>query len=207
MIADYGSNEKFQISIGMSLGAPTVLFKGTEKTEIRRNFGFDGKDFYVTHAIFIAAKTGTGASKSLFRSSLGVYHALGVKSIKLKANIDVGGYAWARYGFVPSPWQTIRRALIKKLEKIQAGGYFEKGNKTRGTQRRSIEPVSGDAEMLIKNLLQSKDPKAIWQIADMKIGDRNIGKDLLMNSLWYGSMDLKDSESMARCRAYIGRKS
>lgn len=44
---------------------------------------------------------GSGINKRLFKSDLALFEARGVDKINLKANIDVGGYAWFRYGFVP----------------------------------------------------------------------------------------------------------
>lgn len=42
-----------------------------------------------------------GLNKSIFKELLKLYEAYGVKKLKLTANVDVGGYAWFRYGFVP----------------------------------------------------------------------------------------------------------
>jgi hypothetical protein len=44
---------------------------------------------------------GTGINKKIFKDGLDLYKAKGVKRITLQANVDVGGYAWFRYGFVP----------------------------------------------------------------------------------------------------------
>ena len=52
----------------------------------------------------------------------------------------------------------------------------------------------------IAALANSSDPKAIWAIAD---SDR--GKELLLNSDWYGTLNLKDPESMARFNAFVGK--
>lgn len=44
---------------------------------------------------------GTGINKKIFKDSLDLYKAKNVSKITLQANVDVGGYAWFRYGFVP----------------------------------------------------------------------------------------------------------
>ena len=139
------------------------------------------------------------------RSSMGAYHALGVKNIKMTANIDVGGYAWARYGFVPASWPTIKRALLKRLDAIQDGDFYIKGNAQSGRKRRLVEPINSDAAILIRSILESKDPQTLWKIADLKIGDRSLGKDLLLDTKWSGVMDLNNSVTMARCLNYIRR--
>lgn len=43
----------------------------------------------------------SGINKKLFKDVLAVFKAQKVDKIELEANVDVGGYAWFRYGFVP----------------------------------------------------------------------------------------------------------
>jgi len=50
------------------------------------------------------------------------------------------------------------------------------------------------------DVLRSGNPKGIWQIADSKLG-----KKLLLGSGWSGVLDLKDKESYARFKAYVGK--
>jgi len=50
------------------------------------------------------------------------------------------------------------------------------------------------------DLVRSGDPKSIWKIADS-----SLGKKLLLNSGWSGVLNLKDPESYARFKAYVGR--
>lgn len=42
-----------------------------------------------------------GLNKKMFASDLELYKAANVDKIVLEANVDVGGYAWFRYGFIP----------------------------------------------------------------------------------------------------------
>jgi len=42
-----------------------------------------------------------GLNKKMFVSDLELYKSAGVDKIVLEANVDVGGYAWFRYGFTP----------------------------------------------------------------------------------------------------------
>ena len=50
------------------------------------------------------------------------------------------------------------------------------------------------------DLLRSGNPKAIWEIADS-----SFGKKLLLDSSWSGVLDLKDQQSYARFKAYVGK--
>jgi hypothetical protein len=42
-----------------------------------------------------------GFNKVLFKKHLELYKSMGIDEITLEANVDIGGYAWFRYGFVP----------------------------------------------------------------------------------------------------------
>jgi hypothetical protein len=64
----------------------------------------------------------------------------------------------------------------------------------------SIDADETDRESL-QALLDDDDPKAIWAVADSKLG-----KGLLLNSDWYGKLDLHDPDTMTRFNAYVGRK-
>lgn len=46
-----------------------------------------------------ASTQGAGAVKEIFRTALPLYDKMGMKTLDLYANLDAGGYAWARYGF------------------------------------------------------------------------------------------------------------
>lgn len=65
------------------------------------------------------------------------------------------------------------------------------------------EPVDvpEDENAVLRRLAQSSNPKSLWAIADSPRG-----KELLLNSDWYGVLNLKDKESMDRFNAYVGRK-
>lgn len=56
---------------------------------------------YVHHELLemYQGTQGTGAVKAMFRSALPLYEKMGIKTLDLYANLDAGGYAWARYGF------------------------------------------------------------------------------------------------------------
>jgi hypothetical protein len=64
------------------------------------------------------------------------------------------------------------------------------------------EPVDvpEDENAVLRQLIESNNPKSIWAIADSPRG-----KELLLNSDWYGALNLKDKESMDRFNAYVGK--
>ena len=56
---------------------------------------------------------GEGIGKQVLKAQFDEYERMGVTRAKVHANIDVGGYAWARFGFVPSQrsWNDLRESL------------------------------------------------------------------------------------------------
>jgi hypothetical protein len=61
--------------------------------------------------------------------------------------------------------------------------------------------IDDDASAGLEKLARSSDPKALWAIADSPQG-----KDLLLGSDWYGTLNLKDADTMERFNAYVGKK-
>jgi hypothetical protein len=45
---------------------------------------------------------GGDIGKKLLASNIAMYEKMGINQVKVSANIDVGGYAWAKYGYVPT---------------------------------------------------------------------------------------------------------
>jgi hypothetical protein len=62
-----------------------------------------------------------------------------------------------------------------------------------------VEASDPQRDALIK-LTQSRDPKALWAIADS-----SQGKSLLLNTNWAGVLDFKDKQTMDRFHAYVGK--
>jgi hypothetical protein len=85
--------------------------------------------------------TGKDTGKVLLAGNMEVYKKLGLDAVQVHANIDVGGYAWAKYGYVPteSSWRSLSSDLYDKLG--QGGGY----------QPESWEELSSDQQDSIFN--------------------------------------------------------
>ena len=77
--------------------------------------------------------------KRVLSGNVATYERLGITEVGVTANIDVGGYAWAKYGYVPtqSSWNSLR---VRLEAKIGGGG----SSSTRGST--TIE--ADDWEML-----------------------------------------------------------
>jgi GNAT superfamily N-acetyltransferase len=127
---------------------------------------------------------GKGFGKKLLAGNIAMYREMGLKHVETLANIDVGGYAWAKYGYVPtrSAWSALKSEWSKSIAKSAP--------ETQARFKAEVAP-----------LLKS-DPKAIWAVADSKWG-----KTLLLGRSWEGRLNLKDEESMGRFDAYVSKKS
>jgi hypothetical protein len=125
-----------------------------------------------------------GLAKKLLAGNVATYRELGLKHVETHANIDVGGYAWAKYGYVPDKgsWTNLKNDILQdKLEALPAR-------------------LAADRPWLGK-LVNSSDPKAIWAIADSPYG-----KYFLLGSDWKGKLVFDDNDSMTRFDAYVGKK-
>jgi hypothetical protein len=90
--------------------------KGGMRGEINRNFYRDkAGDLVASHDGFqiVGEGKGEGIGKKVLKAQFDEYERMGVAKAKVHANIDVGGYAWARFGFVQSQrsWNDLRESL------------------------------------------------------------------------------------------------
>jgi hypothetical protein len=154
----------------------------------------------VDHAYLVIPKEQRKAGKSILASQIATYQKLGLKAVQVHANIDVGAYAWAKYGFVPkqSSWDELRRDLGHRLAAIE-----------RGSSTVKKEDIAA-----MKGLLAKSDPKTIWKVVDHKgtvqVGgkDTTIAKVLMTGPAaphWYGKLDLGNKEVMNRFHSYVGK--
>lgn len=154
----------------------------------------DGK-LSVYHAYFTvsADKQGTGLAKSVLRSSFDTYTKLGVDYVKVGANLDVGGYAWARFGFKPvdeHEWSRLGHSVRSRADALLDAGK-----------------ISRQKHAEIANITRSSNPADIWSISDQKdkVGSGSLGSSLLKGLSWDGKIDMHDSAQLARLSAYLSK--
>lgn len=137
---------------------------------------------------------GKGFGKELLANHLALYKQLGVEKIEVHANIDVGGYAWARYGFIPfqEEWDKLREAKQRDLRVLR--------KRTTYTEESLDE---------LEVILQSDDPSSIHALSALKGNvlqrDPPLGKSLLLGSDWEGELTLSDPDSLSTFESYIGK--
>jgi hypothetical protein len=77
------------------------------------------KDNKAYSAYFQLKKSAQGGDvgKKMLAANVAMYQKLGLDKVEVTANIDVGGYAWAKYGYVPtaSAWRQLSSELRNKL--------------------------------------------------------------------------------------------
>ena len=82
-----------------------------------RNIKLDSKSAYSAYFKLNKLATKHNTGKKLLAGNIETYKDLGIEKVEVTANIDVGGYAWAKYGYVPTQasWNSLRATLESKL--------------------------------------------------------------------------------------------
>lgn len=135
---------------------------------------------------------GSGIAKNLLANQIAAYQRLGLNAVETFADIDIGSYAWSKYGFLPADgptWQGVARRSQKRLDDL----YL----------KRRIDKEDFD---VLSKVLESKDPRAIWDVADYQgrtHAGEPIAKELLIDNSYDARLDLYDPEVMTRFHRYV----
>jgi hypothetical protein len=138
------------------------------KIEIQRNFSRQSDGTLVAyHSLFTlpVSEQGKGTGADMLAKSLDSYEKHGIDIVALQANIDVGGYAWARLGFRTSDPQQFENTVRNQM----MGSGIPRG--------RAVEILS---EM-----------KKAGEDAPSYVASLPEGKKLLLESTWNGYLGLK----------------
>jgi hypothetical protein len=82
--------------------------------------------------------------KNLMAGNVETYKDLGIEKVKVFANIDVGGYAWAKYGYVPEA--TAWASLSSRIESKLSGGSSSGGRTSSGNEADDWDQLSSDTQ-------------------------------------------------------------
>ncbi len=119
----------------------------------------------------------------MLRASLEAYDGLGVTRIDVHADIDVGGYVWARLGFAATMPDDVRDNLALAV-RARPGSYL-------------LREANRVAE-------SSDDDDLMYNLAALTIGtDRSCGKELLSGSGWFGHANLADRRHRERIARHL----
>jgi hypothetical protein len=72
---------------------------------------------YFAYFVLKKGERGAGVGKKILAGNMAMYQKLGFDKVTIFANIDVGGYAWAKYGWVPdrNDWRSLSDEIESKL--------------------------------------------------------------------------------------------
>jgi GNAT superfamily N-acetyltransferase len=158
------------------------MFGSAENAAMTIDIGADGMKLDLLD--LSSVDQGKGIGKKFMRELYTATKDMGLPSIKLLAGLDVGGYAWAKYGFKPLAidWTELR-------------GYLTKMFETKGLAK-TLPVVQSK---LFKAVMASDDSAMIYALADSPMG-----YDLLAGRWWEGALSLSDPEAVTRFLTYIG---
>lgn len=117
-----------------------------------------------------------GLSKKILKKLFEEYEKMGVDEVHMCANMEIGGYCWAKYGFM---------ANLDQIYPIMEEG-LQDGNISKGEKQEIIK-------LVLDNYKQKEGTNVIPMnlIANLPYGFR-----LLKGSSWQGFMDLHDEDQM-----------
>lgn len=196
MMVGYPEKARLDLKVLGNSGKDTITVRGSSskwEATMRRTFASDptvivnGKmGTKVEHDLFEVAKKyqGLGGAKRMMRSSLETYLKMGITKIEVHANIDVGGYAWAKLGFKPVQASKVRASMLKKL-----------------SGKGAAKIASADLDRLKGILSSASDDDFMYLIATYKsAAGKALGKELLTGSDWHGMIDLTNPQVVSRLK-------
>jgi hypothetical protein len=105
---------------------------GMTGRNVRSFFRTPDGELAVDHSMFTirGEGQGSGIGKQVLKAQFDEDEKMGVGLVTVHANIDVGGYAWARFGFTPDEggWGSLREGLKRRIvgtkppEPVATGG-------------------------------------------------------------------------------------
>jgi len=175
-----------------------------------------------------------GIGRHILAESFRLYERLGVAEVPLGADVDVGSYAWARYGFdydatkagfargfhegtlrranLLADWGVLTAAQARDLAKASTtpgGGIWKVADarmKTSVAQASRVVDAFLSHTWYGSNLAQDLTPESIASLrADAATGVIPIGKLLLLNRYWPARFRMNNPAQRDRLRAYVGR--
>jgi hypothetical protein len=193
-------NSRFNVDMTreghLEMDGPLVL-DGKKFGEVARIIDPDGRTAHHDYLRVDDTQRGGGFVKQMTASQVDLYRKMGIERVGLYANVDVGGYAWAKYGWLPEPreWQTTARGLGTRLRRLAP----------------DLPPAIGNE---IQRYLENPDPHAIWALSDIRTPWQHpdwdpkintVGKAMLSGQSWGGTLLLNNQRQMARFNDYVGQ--
>ena len=142
---------------------------------------------------------GKGISVEVIRAWTKQYLNAKIKQIDVFANITVGGYAWAKYGFeatdIDEVIGTLKNSKADLATDSQPHSIVDEKGKTSTITKRDFSDV-----MKFLDQVKSQGGKTIQMSL---LADKSFGKALLLNTNWHGSIDLTNKVALERFLHYL----
>jgi GNAT superfamily N-acetyltransferase len=154
--------------------------RGAEAGIFTRSFR-QGGDVHHDLLVMDRAHQGTGFARGFYEHTTNAFRRDGFSQVTLMANIDIGGYAWARAGFDFAPGQ----AALSRAAIAARSGSIRRSNPGRYTRQEAMQAR-------LMGLRPGTTPRDFSQIGRNRswFDDNGIehwfGKDLLLGTVWNG---------------------
>ncbi|MBO6117349.1 MAG: hypothetical protein J6P44_02275 [Bacteroidales bacterium] len=172
----------------MGNGYSVLYYEGKYKNEsicLERYFRREESGIVVDHMIFQLPDEiqGKGISKKVFKELFQQYDKMGVSKVYVSANIDVGGYCWAKYGF-----------------NISKNEYFNLLDNLKWNVSDVVQNHLKEAKLLY-NKYAKNDVFNMGYLAE-----NEWAKEFLKKTHWHGWIDLRDKEQMKYLWDYLRKR-
>lgn len=126
---------------------------------------------------------GKGYGTSILRAQVAEYKRLGVAKMNVTANIDVGGYTWAKMGYAPTSLDGFRASVLQVADAKVSSGILSAADRALISETLN---AGGNTRKL---------PAAVAKLVNAE--GKQIGKEALLGSYWEGYLDLTDADALA----------
>jgi len=172
--------------------------RGVVGSLTRSVYQHEGK-WQVEHNLFTMERgmQGQGVAARMNQAAEAFYREMGIDSITLHANIDVGGYAWAKQGYGWDPqWRNTSRFIKKQLGRMDDQlRYFHDLPGYHAYAEWTPEMVAQATDDLAA--LQAKvaaggtpSPAELALVGHVPGATTWVGKETMLQSSWYGAKPL-----------------
>lgn len=181
--------------------------------EVLRRDTVRGSVFEVDKIIVDPHLRTTDAAMKLLDNTITLAEKNGVDTIEFNANIDKGGYAWARMGATTTNSERLAEKVSARLVHAEKGTTPKASSNDEATIIASNESLAGLRTLdsatrnqllaFIKSNRHDEDLPA--KLAELKVDGKKIGSYLLRGISWDGKLNLKDPVAMTRFGKFARR--
>lgn len=192
-------------TVSISVRGRVLDSNGYQVGSFSRQYGEAGGRLTAYHAYLQISGSvqGNGFSNAFNGHLINWYRHSGVESVSVHANIDVGGYTWASFGYDfadESDAVTMADRFRRTLRSLETTGGYSGGRRPRGAGMQTADQVAALRTLLARvdnsRFGQPGYPTAYefsqagrWPGAGGR-RDVWIGKALMLGTSWHGRLDL-----------------